>query len=203
MKAVSPADFLAALHPYKCSDHHLTGPITAQQIEGQGSVYHLEGRILHAMAAEYGGPILEIGSDLGISTRYLAAGASLHRGSVAPYVYAYDPLHKWEADADADWAGKIKQVHTAFAKSDLVFSMAFIDGDHRYGSILADYTCASKCVRGPLVFHDTHPDCPFPTNPSNGSEARQVVKDLLDEAKWDLVDIQSPAGLIIAYPLPH
>jgi hypothetical protein len=184
--------------PPACADHHFTGPLPAQQSEGQGSVFHIEGQLLYAMATDLGGPVLEIGSDLGVSTRYIHEG--LEDTGAGPVV-AVDYCHKF--GDDLDWPLRIRiecDTHKEPGKIPaLPYRWAFIDGDHRYDGVLQDIKLAVGLGINTLVFHDTRADIPVPTNPSDGSEARRAVTDYFMSKPWVVWDIPTPAGLMLAF----
>ena len=204
MHTRSPADFLRELNvSTEPEDHHFTGPPSVWQAENEGSVFHIEGRILYSLAFKYPGLILEIGSDLGVSTRYIHQGlddALEQSHTLEPaHIYCVDPIHKWPEDAS--WPRRHRIV--GYSPSDiplLEYDWAFIDGDHRYDGVMADIAAAKNLVHGPLVFHDTAPrfSSHTPTNTSDGSEARRAILDSLPESEWQLTEITSPCGLIYA-----
>lgn len=190
---------------YVPQDHHHTGPPNAHQPEGQGSVTHEEGTLLAAFAASQGGPVLEIGGDLGISTRYIWDGLSVWRGgkktarSSPGEVVSVDPMHKWDPK---DFPG-IVHVHCKSIddwRHGRQFIWGFIDGDHRYAGVIRDISVAVAAGCDDLIFHDTSPYfIGKPTNASDGSEARAAVQDYLGYLpEWQLFDIPTQCGLILA-----
>jgi hypothetical protein len=194
MIQLSPSDFLAQFcTAFPCQDHHFTGPITAQQSEGNGSVYHIEGQILAGFARKHGGPVLEIGSDLGISSRYIAEGLG-PPAAAGPQLFCIDPHHKWHATPE--WSICQLGIDEGYQLAKTIdWSWAFIDGDHRYEGVRADIDLAIRSRISRLFFHDTSPSCPKPTNPSDGSEARYAVLDAAQDY-WAVYDITTPCGLI-------
>jgi len=182
-------------------DHHFTGPITAQGSEGEGSVFHVEGEVLYTLACSLGGPVLELGADLGISTRYIHEGLEAH-GQECDVVYAFDYNHKW--DDDPDWPRRIRRSADTICRSirtkipPMNWEWAFVDADHRYGAVLNDLYLVTKVLRIPLiVFHDCNPNLRIAENPSCGSDAYwAVTENLPPDYDYELLD--TPAGLLIA-----
>lgn len=195
MIACTPARFIEALGlETSCFDHHWTGPPSAWQAENEGSVAHIEGQILYGLARKFGGPVLEVGSDLGVSTRYIHEGLEAHDSG---HVYAVDPLHKW--DDDPAWPRRRRIVGSgADYRPPEPCRWAFIDGDHRLQGVLDDISNAYIHGIDRMIFHDTakrFESAARPTNTSNGSDAREAVLEYFD-ATYLLVDILSPCGLI-------
>lgn len=198
------ADFIAQFAtPWSPQDHHHTGPPNAHQPEGQGSVTHEEGTLLACFAAATGGPVLEIGGDLGISTRYIWDGLANYRVDGAPVersqVTSVDPMHKWDPSGYPD----IKHVHCKSIddwRHGKSFVWSFIDGDHRYAGVIRDISVAIAAGCCDLIFHDTSPYfVGKPTNASDGSEARAAVQDYLGYLpEWELYEIPTRCGLILA-----
>lgn len=189
------------------ANHHFSGPPHVWQTPGHGSVSHLEGSFLTALARKLGGPVLEIGSDLGISTRYIHEG--LEDGSC---IYAVDVNHKWEDDDTWPMRRRVVASGADFEPPSKC-SWAFIDGDHRYDGVCADIRQCLSLGIGRLVFHDTHPrfSAWTPTNTSDGSRAREAVIDLLYQCPtaWTCYDFHTESGLIFAhktflpFPIKH
>ena len=211
MIVLPAADFITRFAtPWQPQDHHHTGPANAHQFEGQGSVTHEEGTLLAAFAAANGGPVLEIGGDLGISTRYIWDGLDNYRVGGAPevtgQVWSVDPMHKWDPRDFPD----IKHFHcksidgwrkpTPGNPDGQRFVWAFIDGDHRYAGVIRDISVAIAAGCDDLIFHDTSPYFHGkPTNASDGSEARAAVQDYLEHTgEWELYDIPTRCGLVYA-----
>ena len=200
MVSLTPAEFIKKFCvDFPCLDHHFTGPPQNQQAQGHGSVFQVEGKILAGLAAKVGGPILEVGADQGVSTRYLHEGLARHPSSRQALIYSVDNNHKWPEDrawplryrVGGDSANYVPPVKCR---------LAFIDGDHRYLGVHFDIMNATfTCGITKLLFHDTaeHFD-KVPTNASDGSEARRAVLDTLKEKDWDLYEVSTPCGLIYA-----
>lgn len=181
------------------TDHHFTGPPECHQAPNQGSVSVTEGRLLRKIAQTLGGVVLEIGSDLGISTRYIWEGL---QGDEHAAIMAVDPCHKWKRDV---WPGIMQiDVRTADLRyragwSTLKYvpwAWAFVDGDHRYEGVAADILlCRALCIPF-LVFHDCSPaSVRRPENTSAGSDAREAVLDAFPEKQ--LVEVATECGIII------
>lgn len=194
MKLITPAEFLREFcAPFTPQDHHHTG---AQQAEGQGSVTHEEGTILAAYARRAGGPALEIGADLGISSRYIDEGLNGGR------LISVDPMHKWNA-GEGGWPN-IQQIAACSIDGKipaLPYTFAFVDGDHRYFAVIRDISVCIAAGCDELFFHDVSPYFDGrPTNSSDGSEARAAVQDYLGNLpdEWELWDITTRCGLCFA-----
>jgi len=205
MKVYTPAEFLKEFClPVPVHDHHLTGPPSSQRLAEDGAVFHCEGEILAGLSALHGGPVLELGADHGVSTRYIHEGLDLGEAHPGQCILSIDVYHKW--DDDSDWPRRRRIVHDSSTYS-LPFpcTWAFIDGDHRYPGVLADIkTCLSAGIRR-LLFHDTALHLKRnPLSTSDGSDAREAVLDFFSaRPTWDLIEIGSPAGLIYAYHLTY
>lgn len=146
LKFLTPSAAIATFGElYEPADHHLTG---AAQPEGHGSIFHEEGRLLACVARHRGGPVLEVGSQLGISTRYILDGLG-DKG----WVDAVDCNHQWDARSYSD---RIRQHHCRSEnyKPTERYNWAFIDGDHSYIAVTRDITLAVNAGAQLLVFHD-------------------------------------------------
>lgn len=182
-------------------DHHFTGPPQCQQPENNGSCFHDEGRILFRFANYTAGrDILELGADIGISSRYILEGC--YHNPNLPKLHSVDCLHKWPADNS--WP--LREIYhcrtTQFrAPPGITFDWSFIDADHQHSAVVSDiYLCQSLNIPR-LIFHDCHPrfaDLPC-DSPSSGSRARGAVLEVLgSDPTWDLTYITTPCGLIFA-----
>ena len=193
MTTLTPARFHEIWgRPFEPQDHHFTGPIIAQQPECNGSVFHEEGRILATLAFVLGGPCLEIGSDLGISSRYIREGLPDDTR-----LFCIDIYHKWDSRA---YDPRIEQFH--MRAEDFIppekCIWAFIDGDHRKDAVLLDIKSALRCGCRVLIFHDCSPTMPAAKSASEGSNARDAVLESEDLKGWDLFDITTHGGMILA-----
>jgi hypothetical protein len=190
MVTLTPSSYLTLLPSFEPADHHFTGPPFAQQSEGHGSVFHEEGRILAKLAHLHGAPVLELGSDIGISTRYLLDGlTSRDETPLAPSIYAVDTLHKWDS---AIYSPLIQQFHTSSWTfcSPSPCPFCFIDADHSYDAVVKDISTALLCGARTLCFHDAGPASIYPV--------RQAILDSPLLSHWDVSDIQTRLGLIVA-----
>lgn len=189
-----------------CTDHHYTGPLEAQTTHGEGgSLHHLEGHLLHSYAAKFGGHVLEIGADHGVSTRYIHSGLDRHpKGGV---VVAVDFDHKW--GEDAQWPRRRRLCYNSYRLlphavrcqlPDTVFSVdwAFIDGDHSYEGASRDFLLALSLGATSFFFHDISPaHVPYKCVNGNqsGSGVREFVVALDADPLFDVTEIISPAGM--------
>jgi len=199
----TPEEFLQGFKVFEPADHHYTGPVSNQQSENNGSVFHEEGRILATLAYTLGGPILETGADQGISTRYIHEG--LEASDKPGKIYSVDVHHKWPGadhpSVDPDWPLRAKidadsGSYTAPEKC----RWAFIDGDHRYRGVIRDIGAALRAGCARMIFHDTSPSVKRnPDNPSGGSDAREAVPEFFAGLRgWYLFDITTHCGMIFA-----
>lgn len=182
----SPSDFLALLlcPLYEPKDWH-----EGIQPENHGSVFHEEGRILANLATVLGGDCLEIGTNLGISTRYIAEGLEqLLSGEV----------HTIDIDPRADFREASSRIIRYHLNSKdfkcRPFKWAFIDGDHKYHGVVQDIEIARECGCSYILFHDTNPI----QEKQQISFARSAALDNFDQKEWELFDITTHCGMIYA-----
>lgn len=201
MLTTTPEKFLlASCTRFAARDHHFSGPLHAQQSENRGSVFHEEGLILAGLAAKWGGPVLEIGADLGVSTRYISEGLDRKYGAQLDpgLIYSVDVHHKWHDSRD--WPRRVRVDHDSTTyKAPRACKWAFIDGDHRYEAVLKDTQAAidTPCPR--LLYHDTVPGQRKARSTSDSSDARDAVLDYFkDLPDWTLLEITTHCGLILA-----
>jgi methyltransferase family protein len=210
MDTMTVTDFLIRLKlPDLPVDHHFTGPEQNQQPEGHGAVWHQEGVILFALAHKLGGPVLEIGADQGVSTRYIHEGLARRRG-VKDIVWSIDINHKW-AD-DPAWPRR-RRVTADGAKwrcpeAGANFAWAFIDGSHQYDAVRADIVTTWSHGCRAMLFHDARPDMVEATkaNVSNESSVRRAVFDEFAREylkDWTLTYLPTGCGMIYAEGPAH
>lgn len=189
MTRLTPAEFAARFCAPWSGPHFAPDP-------PEGSVWQEEGALLAGLAARLGGPVLEIGGDRGISTRYIDSGLALCRehgpGGQRHAVHSVDIAHKWEAHGYPC----IHQIHGAsgVVQLDGPYVWAFIDGAHDYRSVVRDISVAIDAGAEHLLFHDT-----TPLHPREVSEARAAVQDYLGPLKdWTLYEVPTKCGLVYA-----
>lgn len=92
---------------------------------GSGGVLPEEGLVLTALAAAYGGPVLEIGSCCGFSTKFILDGLGPD-----DMLLAVDPKHQasWEDPRCRRLHGTSEQIESSYGPG--TFRWAFIDGSH-------------------------------------------------------------------------
>lgn len=197
---MTPDEFFEYLgERFEPQDHHLTGPEALRLPEGHGSVYHVEGRILATLARRLGGPILEIGTDAAISTRYLHEG--LEENGAPGRIYTVDPNQRWTYTDD--WPRIVPFSCPSRLWIPLPCKWAFIDGDHRYYGVKHDIALAGRCGCRWILLHDTGPNQHLnPESPTSGSDARRAALDSFETPPWDLLEIDTPCGLMFAQALP-
>ena len=163
-------------------DQHYVG--SRAQPEGHGSLWHEEGEVLANVVADTPGNWLEIGAERGSSTRYIILGLRLSR-----VVYSVDIRH--QLDETIPGRVRIDADSRRLMPSGVVVG-AFIDGAHDYWSVVNDIGVALRWGASTLVFHDTTP------TPGPGIEVRQAVLDHLLPEMWEIEDIQTKCGMIVA-----
>lgn len=196
IETVCPKAFAARVHELT-ADHHYTGPLEAQQTEGQGAACgHEEGLVLAALAYEFGGPVLETGADTGVSTRYIHEGLDRAAWPDEHYIYSVDILHKWHI-CTAPWPRRVRIDGSSFTyNAPEPCAWAFIDGDHREAGVRADIATALRAGCKRMFFHDTGPHCQRkPLTFNGGSDARDVVLDLYG-SEPALYDMSSKQGVM-------
>jgi len=192
MQKISPSDFLTEVlqSTHEPRDHH-----DGVQPENHGSVFHEEGQILTNLALVLGGDALEIGTCLGISTRYISEGLDVH-GSGNVHTVDIHP----EFLFDASWPRITQHTCNSAYFPCRPFKWAFIDGDHKYPGVVTDIEIALECSCNYLIFHDTSP---IVESVQKVSDARKAVLDNLKESEWELFDITTHCGMIYARRRPQ
>jgi predicted O-methyltransferase YrrM len=100
------------------------------------------GRLLTNFAASFGDAgILELGTSLGISTMYLAAGqkkGSVHtiEGCTSTLSVARENFINCGFEGIKSYSGSFDEMLPEFCKTGLTPGVVFIDGDHRKGSVI-------------------------------------------------------------------
>ncbi|WP_166442970.1 class I SAM-dependent methyltransferase [Phragmitibacter flavus] len=113
---------------------------------------------------ELGGPIIEIGSFRGVTTRSLALVAGLHREVVAVDPYLGEGGHEKDFCLFRQHTSNLRNVRHIRAASDQAFriwngapiSLVFIDAMHEYLHALYDFEAWGSLVQpgGFVAFHD-------------------------------------------------
>lgn len=190
--------------PLVCEDHHRTGPLHVQRPHGTGGpIFRDEGKVLAGFAARWGGPVLEFGGSVGVSTRYIHQGLAAH-SSPGPRVYTIDKAHLWEPDPswplririDSDSMGHPTLIRTLREAGFTHCSWAFIDGDHSYLGVLNDLLFSIACGARALFFHDTSRNHkPYDYSTGDGSDARRVIDDFFFNRDWQIHHMETSCGL--------
>lgn len=124
--------------------------------EGSGGVWPEEGEILYNTALELGGPVLEIGTWRGVSTRYIALG--LRERGKGEKITTVDFAPQWQPGFE--WPEVIQVVKNSFDVClGQLFPWAFIDGDHHVDSVIKDIITAKRHSCKMAIFHDGK-ECP-------------------------------------------
>ena len=204
MIPITPEEFLKKFcTEFEPRDHHHTGPGCVRQAEANGSVFCIEGKILASYANRHGGPVLEIGSDLGISSRYIMEGLDrfdarfleMGLGPTNDPLYCVDIFHKW--DDATGFPRRRRHDGNSDSFKGPTCRWAFVDGSHMYDDVLADIRSLDRLGIRRAFFHDTSTVHPKATSPTCGSDARYAVLDALAKT-WTLHEIDTPCGLIYA-----
>jgi predicted O-methyltransferase YrrM len=122
------------------------------------------GRLLTAMAASFGDTgILELGSSLGISTMYLAAGQKDGRvytieGCPATLSVARENFGHCGFTAIRSYSGSFDEMIPEFCDEGLIPGIVFIDGDHRKESVIRYFEKAKEFTgdKSVIIFDDIH-----------------------------------------------
>lgn len=187
---MKPDEFLArwAPLPHGPANHHFTG---LQTPENAGSVLHHEGVILTTLAYNLGGPVLEIGAEKGVSTRYIHEGLEWVGigGGDRPHVYSVDIRHQWEHDPG--WPLRVKvDADSAYYLPPEPVKWAFIDGNHHHPAVVIDIAQTVKAGARYLLFHDTGENNPWP------GPRKAVIELPADE--WQISLIETQCGMAFA-----
>lgn len=186
---MTPAEFLARWTPFQPVNHHFTGHHTP---ENTGSVLHHEGVILATLAYNLGGPVLEIGAEKGVSTRYIHEGLAARQKLDKPpeKVYSVDIRHWWGDDPSFPLRVKV-DADSAFYTPPEPCAWAFIDGNHVLPLVRLDIIAAERAGAKALLFHDTGANNPWQPGP------RQAAIEL-PPLDWDVTFIDTQCGMVFA-----
>jgi predicted O-methyltransferase YrrM len=150
-----------------------------------GALYNL------AAACPQGALALEIGSYLGASSCYLAAGLARVNGSlICVDTWQNETMPDGERDTFAEFQkntnGAKDRIATLRKRSEEIsddeirspLNLVFIDGDHSYAGVKNDFECVQKWLAedGIIAFHDfSHP---------NFEGVSRVIGEALASGKW-------------------
>lgn len=177
-------------------DEHFTGRSDTSPF----SVSHEEGCLLRLLAHTFGGPILEIGSYAGVSSRYLHRGlesspAAAHAGSCST-LFCVDPVHKWTDDAD--WNLRMRLPYYSddpWLRIGLPpLTLTFIDGSHHSDAVLNDLSLAYHHHSEVIVLHDVNPSN---QNPPHVGVASQAATFFLAHPSYETHLLPTRAGLLV------
>jgi len=146
------------------SKHFRGGMREISSIARHSSVPGKYGKLLYKLAGEYGGSdIIELGTSLGISTLYLAAGAKgsvVHTVEGCPSVsgLAKKNFERSGFDNIRLYTRKFDEALSELKEKNIRPGLVFIDGDHRKDAILKYFDalgsmCNEKSV---IVIDDIH-----------------------------------------------
>lgn len=119
---------------------------------GGGSIWDDEGQILAEHARQHGGPVLEIGTQRGISARYILRGLDAGGWDASHLLYAVD-LHHQHHLADTEPRMRAVSCNSAFYAGPPV-KWAFVDGLHTYDGVLIDIEQAMRHGANVIFLHD-------------------------------------------------
>lgn len=194
--------------------HHFTGPLHVQHSPGcSGGVLADDGIALAHFAARFGGPVLEIGGDVGVSTRYICEGLERHTAqehSTVDVVFSIDNDHKWEQDAYWPRRFRVNADSSKLIPADLPspygvhfsrFLWAFIDGCHSREMVLNDALFAYTVGCDAMVFHDgargTNPV--YRAEDNSGTDVPEAVPEFFAKRPdFTLIFVPTTVGLILA-----
>lgn len=144
-----------------------------------------------AAACPYGTVALEIGSYLGASSCYLAAGLARVNGSlICVDTWQNETMPEGERDTFAEFQkntnGAKHRIATIRKRSEEItddeirspLNLVFIDGDHSYAGVKKDFECVQKWLAedGIIAFHDfSHP---------NFEGVSRVIGEALASGRW-------------------
>lgn len=175
---------------YDCGDLHPLFGISP----GDGSVWPEEGRLLCAFAHRYGGPVLEIGAQRGVSTRYILFGLPK-----ADKLYSVDLYHQY-APAAGGHTNLVQVTGSSFTYEPPPCSWAFIDGDHSYDGVLSDIATARKAGCTMLFFHDGAPHLQGLLHDGYPLGVRRAIMSWhsANAEEWHLAELVTKSGMFYA-----
>jgi hypothetical protein len=180
-------------------DHHKTAEAEYHEPEGGGSIYHEEGRILANCGYRFGGPVLEIGTKVGISARYIAEG--LEKRGDGYEVHTVDIAQVWPHDGrlHPEFPNIVAYNMSSAAFQPRPFKWAFIDGNHFAPWPARDIRLANLCGCDYIVLHDCGEHVQKENRPGREdcSEARAAALELLPK-DWVVWEIDTGSGLFFA-----
>jgi hypothetical protein len=197
-------DDILALDPFEPIDKHYVQP------ENRGSVFHAEGRILTKLARFLERTqnlltgaihILEIGSAVGISSRYLLDGLQ----SRASTLTSIDIFHRWISSYPnhyqlSGYSGDFMPFERG------KYTLAFVDGDHRFEGAMADTLACIAADVPVIVSHDTNRDSiPETKGTTEGSDGAQVNDDIISKGLapgYTHIRLPTHCGLDILTKIP-
>lgn len=155
---------------------HLNGDLAASGLSQARQIHTFthpeELTALYRLAADLpdGARILEVGSYLGASTCFLAAGLRGRRGAIVcvdtwENQTMPDGVRDTFAEFAANTRGVADRITTIRKRSDQIsadmlgepFHLIFLDGDHSYSATRCDFQLAASVLRadGVIAFHDS------------------------------------------------
>lgn len=144
-----------------------------------------------ALACPYNAVALEIGSYLGSSSCYLAAGLSQVNGHLFCIdTWQNETMPEGERDTFAEfqkningvkqWITPVRKRSDEISEQDIrvPLNLVFIDGDHSYDAVKSDFDCVQKWMAedGIIAFHDF--------SSPNFEGVTRVVGEALTSGKW-------------------
>lgn len=163
--------------------------------EGTGSVWDTEGQILAEFARAHGGPVLEIGTQRGLSTRYILRGLDAGGWGPEHLVYAVDLFHQHRL-ADSEPRLRCVSCNSQFYQGPPV-AWAFIDGLHTYEGVCHDLQTALAHGARTILLHDYHERLQGQPTDEGVIGVKRAVDDwLVAHPDWTFTRHQTDGGLV-------
>lgn len=147
---------------------------------GHGGVLFDEGMVLSVLAHTLGGPVLEIGTAMGRSTKFILQGLDPDERVVTVDI-------RQEVVFNDSRVTQIIGDSRTF-ESRLSYAWAFVDGDHTLDGVRGDLATLDRLKIPVAVFHDAAG--------TFWPEVRIALREAAD--RWTFLDLPTGCGLMIA-----